>query len=79
MRAVVIHESMFGATKAVAEAVAAGIAPTLECQVVRAAEAGEQCLDGVELVFVGAPPTRTGCRGRARPAVWQRSRQGRSR
>jgi hypothetical protein len=55
MQAVVIYESMFGATKAVADAVAGGIASDNGPPVVRAADATPEDLRGVDLVVVGAP------------------------
>ncbi len=55
MRAIVVYESMFGATRHIAEAVAEGLRPSAEVRLVRAADAEEGVLDGVDLLIVGAP------------------------
>jgi len=66
MRAVVVYESMFGGTKAVAEAAANGISSRMETRVVRAADAMSQQFEGVDLVVVGAP---THAHGLPRPST----------
>jgi len=66
MRVLVIYESMFGATKAVAQAIAAGIAVDGETVVVRACEVTPEHLRGVDLVVVGAP---THIHGLPRPST----------
>lgn len=55
MRAVVVYESMFGCTRAVAEAVAAGLGPHLGATVVRAADVTPGQVAAADLVVVGAP------------------------
>ena len=54
MRVVIVYESMFGSTRAIAEAIAEGLSPS-EVQVVRAADADAEILEGVELLIVGGP------------------------
>ena len=66
MRAVLIYESMFGGTKAVAEAAAKGISSRMETRVIRAADAMSQQFEGVDLVVVGAP---THAHGLPRPST----------
>lgn len=53
-RALVVYESMFGNTRAVATAIAEGLARTLEVRLVEAG-AAPPTLDDVELLVVGAP------------------------
>lgn len=53
MRTLVVYESMWGNTKTVAEAVAAGIGPGAE--VVHVTEAPPAVPEGVDLLVVGAP------------------------
>ena len=55
MRAVIIYESMFGNTRAVAEAIAEGIGTEGDVEVVRAADATRGSVDGADLVVVGGP------------------------
>lgn len=55
MRALVVFESMFGNTRAVAEAVAEGIGPGNEVLLVPAGEAGDMVAEDVDLVVVGGP------------------------
>lgn len=55
MRTVVVYESMFGATRQVAEAVADGLRSVAEVRLVRAADAEAGVLDGVDLLVVGGP------------------------
>lgn len=66
MRALVIYESMFGSTRTVAEAVAAGIASNHDVVVVRAADMTSDLLEEAELVVVGAP---THAHGLPRPST----------
>ncbi len=67
MRAIVIYESMFGATKAVAEAIATGISLSGgRTRVIRAADATAADLEGAELIVVGAP---THVHGLPRPST----------
>ena len=54
MRALVVHESMFGNTRRVAEAVAAGLRSRLEV-VLASADEAPSILDGYDLVAVGGP------------------------
>jgi hypothetical protein len=72
MRAVVIYESMFGNTRRVAEAVAAGLSARLGADRVSVLEAGAAAaadrapVEGVDLVVVGGP---THAFGLSRPST----------
>lgn len=54
MRAMVVYESMFGCTRSVAEAVAAGVERIMEVRLVEVGKAPPD-LAGVDLLVVGAP------------------------
>ena len=64
MRAVIVYESMFGNTHAIADAVGKGLGPTLEVVVVPLAEAGREQLGDADLLVVGGP---THFHGMSRP------------
>jgi hypothetical protein len=64
-RALVVHESFFGDARAVAQAIAAGIAPHLPVEVVAAADAPAELDPDVCLLVVGGPNHRTGMPTRA--------------
>jgi hypothetical protein len=64
MRAVIVYESMFGSTHAIADAVGKGLEPTLEVVVVPLAEAGRERLGDADLLVVGGP---THFHGMSRP------------
>jgi hypothetical protein len=64
-RALVVYESFFGDALAVAQAVAAGIAPHLSAEVVGAADAPAELGPDVRLLVVGGPNHRTGMPTRA--------------
>lgn len=66
MRAVVVYESMFGGTRAVAEAVAGAMGTPGEVSVVRAADVTDADLRGADAVVVGAP---THAHGLPRPST----------
>ena len=66
MRPVVVYESMFGATRVIAEAVASGFAECDETTVVRASEVGGSVLYDADLVVVGGP---THVRSMSRPST----------
>ncbi len=53
MKALVVYESLWGNTAAVARAIAEGIGP--EAQAMSTAEAAPQALSGVDLVVAGSP------------------------
>jgi len=53
-RAVIVYESMFGATRQVAEAIAEGLRDTIAAQVVSVDDIGEAALRA-DVVIVGAP------------------------
>lgn len=53
MRAVVVYESMYGNTHAVAEAIGRGLAQSMDVEVMRVADAHD--LAGVDLLVLGAP------------------------
>jgi hypothetical protein len=55
MKAVIVYESMFGNTRAVADAIAEGFRPGNEAIVVPVARARPDVLDGADLVVVGGP------------------------
>jgi hypothetical protein len=55
MKAVIVYESMFGNTRAVADAIAEGFRPGNETVVIPVAQAGPEVLDGADLVVVGGP------------------------
>jgi hypothetical protein len=55
MRALIVYESMFGGTRAIAEAIAEGLEPDVAAQVVPVAEADATALDGVDLLVIGGP------------------------
>ena len=55
MKAVIIYESMFGNTRAVADAIAEGFRRGNEATVVPVARARPEVLDGADLVVVGGP------------------------
>ena len=55
MRAVVVYESIYGNTRAVAEAIAAGLAEHADVVVFPVAEADAQALAGARLLIVGGP------------------------
>jgi flavodoxin len=53
MRAVIVYESMFGNTHAIADAIGNGLEPMLEVVVVPLAEAGRERLGDADLLVVG--------------------------
>lgn len=55
MQALVVYESMFGNTEAVAEAVAQGLAPEFHVEVKEVREAPATVPEDVDLLVVGAP------------------------
>jgi hypothetical protein len=55
MRAVIVYESIFGNTHAIADAVAKGLEPMLEVVVVPLAEAGRERWGDADLLVVGGP------------------------
>ena len=65
MRAVIVYESMFGNTHAIADAVGKGLEPMLEVVVVPLAEAGRERLGDADLLVVGGP---THFHGMSRPS-----------
>ena len=64
MRAVVVYESMFGSTHAIADAVGKGLEPMLQVVVVPLAEAGREQLGDADLLVLGGP---THFHGMSRP------------
>ena len=64
MRAVVVYESMYGNTRAVAEAIGEGLRSAGDVVVVPVGRAGPEVLDGAGLVVVGGP---THVHGMTRP------------
>lgn len=55
MRAVIVYESMYGNTHEIADAIAAGLKPSLDVIVVPVSEAGPALLAGADLVVAGGP------------------------
>lgn len=55
MRALVVYESMFGNTRDIARAIADGLSPAAEVQVVEVSRAPQRLEEGVRLLVVGAP------------------------
>lgn len=66
MKALIVYESMFGNTRAVAEAVAAGLRPVLQTRVCRIAEVTPEAVADADLLVVGAP---THVHGLSRPST----------
>ena len=64
IRAVVVYESMYGNTRAVAEAIGEGLRGAWDVTVVPVGRAGPEVLDGAALVVVGGP---THVHGMTRP------------
>jgi flavodoxin len=70
MRAVVIYESMYGNTHAIADAIGRGLAPENDVTVVPVAEAAPELLDRADLVVAGGPTHVHGMSGaRSRQAA----------
>jgi flavodoxin len=70
MRAVIIYESMYGNTHAIANAIGKGLALGNEVTVIPVAEATPELLDGAGLVVAGAPTHVHGMSGaRSRQAA----------
>ena len=59
MKALIVYESMFGATRTIAEAIGEGLGPAAQVRLVRAADATAQVtgeeLEGIDLLIVGCP------------------------
>jgi hypothetical protein len=55
VRAIVVYESMYGNTHAVADAIGVGLAEALEVEVVSVHDATNAVLDGAVLLVVGGP------------------------
>jgi hypothetical protein len=55
MKAVVVFESLYGNTHAVADAVAEGLRESADVDVVAVADAGPQVVGGADLLVVGGP------------------------
>jgi Phage integrase family len=55
VRGVIVYESMFGNTHAIADAIGKGLEPMLEVVVVPLAEAGRERLGDADLLVVGGP------------------------
>jgi hypothetical protein len=68
MKAVIVYESLYGNTHAVADAVAEGIAGAAEPQVVSVEEAGRTQPAATDLLVVGGP---THVHGMSRKPMWE--------
>jgi len=55
MRVVIVYESMFGDTRAIAEAIAEGLGEAVDTQVLGVAEADHRAITGADLIVVGGP------------------------
>lgn len=66
MKALVVYESMYGNTRAVAEAVASGLSPAYETEIKSAAEATADDVGQADLLVVGGP---THVHGLTRPST----------
>src|SRR6188768_1862470 len=55
MRALIVYESMYGNTRAIAQAIADGLKPGAEVELVPVGQATPELLAWAELVVVGAP------------------------
>jgi hypothetical protein len=66
MRAVVVYESMFGNTRAIAEAIGEGLRTAGDVEVVRSSDANGKSVEAADLVVVGGP---THAWGMARPTT----------
>jgi Flavodoxin domain len=66
MRALIIYESMYGNTHAIAEAIARGLQPGNDVTVVPVAGATPEPLDGADLIVAGGP---THVHGMSRPST----------
>jgi hypothetical protein len=70
MRAVIIYESMYGNTRAVADAIGRGLAAGNDVTVVPVAQAAPELFDGADLVVAGGPTHVHGMSGaRSRQAA----------
>lgn len=65
-KALVVYESIYGNTHLIAEAIAEGLRASIEAEVIPAAEAKENSLEGVALVVAGGP---THAHGMSRPQL----------
>ena len=66
MKALIVYESMYGNTRAVAEAVAAGLRPWAKTEVYSVAEVTPAAVAEADLLVVGAP---THVHGLSRPST----------
>ena len=55
MRAVIVYESMYGNTHAVAEAIGRGLGPTFDTTVLPVGGATRPMVEGADLLVVGGP------------------------
>jgi Flavodoxin domain len=55
MKALVVFESMFGNTEAIARAIAAGLAESMDVEVFEVSQAAAPVTDAVDLIVVGGP------------------------
>jgi hypothetical protein len=66
MKALVVYESMYGNTHAVAGAIADGLGPDVDTEVVPVERADASALEGVDLLVLGGP---THAHGMSRPST----------
>ena len=77
MRALVVFESMFGNTQAIAEAVADGLATCMEVDLAEVGTAADVVRDDIDLLLVGGPTHAFGLsRPKTRRDAVDRSRRG---
>ena len=55
MKALVVYESMFGNTRQIAEAIAAGLAESVDVAAVEVSEATAEAAEGADLLVAGGP------------------------
>jgi hypothetical protein len=67
MRSLVVYESMYGNTEAIARSIAEGLTPLGRCDVATVDALGDGALTDVDLLVVGAP---TQAWGLPRPRTW---------
>ena len=66
MLALIVHESMFGNTRTVADRIAAGLRPEVDTKVVSVADVTPEMVEAADLLVVGGP---THAHGMSRPST----------
>ena len=68
MKAAIVYESLYGNTRAIAEAIAQGLGGTAETQVIQVSDAGTREPPETDLLVVGGP---THIHGMSRKPMWE--------